>query len=1097
MPNTIALDLWSIPEFGDPAALRAAANTILAETGRVKTAADTVKSTWGGLASHYHAPESAELLATVDPGVTDATSIKDDGTSMSDALTAFAGEIDKLNARKQKLEADAAALDKEAGEAADGVLWFTNDWRADRPDLLNREHALQAELEDIKRDWQTAQDECVDSMDGLFTTVKSRQGTNVPQVDITPEQAPPPPQKPKPQGWGPFSGEFLDDPIGSLKNSASSAVNTVVDVGKGFWDGGAEMVNGLADMTGLHGVDKMKETWGGMATLGKTAFTAINPLASSEDRANAQRMMVEVGKALIDLETWKTDPARAFGKTLFSVASLAVGGFGGAALKGATAGVKAASIADKASLAAKAVNVAEKVMDVAKSSKVATAATKVVTVVDNSKAAQVVRTVANSAPVRTVRELPPVKAVESFHSSVAAKTDAAANTATRKLLGAPADTATSTASKVTSATRAADAVASASDAGETAAKRATIAPTQPQNTISAKSTITQHAAALTDDPKTAVRTTTSVDAEPNPAKQQSSEPAARYSTSSSDGRTPGSDPAGSSSTADADVQVKRTDESGAGEAPRAKQDTPTDPQASTPEAQHTSGDEGTSQPAKGANVVDDTGPVKQHVPAHQDADVTDSIGGPDVTHSPDSQHHDAAEASADPAAGSRPAGDEQAPAGRNLTGAQLDDIHLNSVETPGGRAYYLDGDNTVDFAKALDNPVPGHHVVDMHGTPDHVVVGDKVLAPDDLAELLKRDPNYTEGQKVFLMSCETGQGDAPFASKLAQTLDTQVTAPDQLAWSDLGGGKPHSSSHGLDADNPTPDGAWHDFAPDGTRTESGYQWQPDTTPDHTTGTPDVDTPDTDRAAARADHVPETQTRDGNGGGSDGADVRATGGDEPPLHKLDPETYDMVRKPVTELTDAEIAHLKEVRSRFTVDAGTPMQKVLPWDEVQRYLANQPDGQNFLPDQAFGFTARQEDVAHLHTTEQIVEGLGLDYSYTDELTGEQVRPFRPDGQTVPEVYAMRYQQDIPENLYVPRDERFDPTTNPRHTAAARDPQNPYTGNGFTSGGVPEFRTGEATQLRKGATIVKFDADGRENLVAVLEDVDGSLLWRQVTM
>lgn len=172
-------------------------------------------------------------------------------------------------------------------------------------------------------------------------------------------------------------------------------------------------------------------------------------------------------------------------------------------------------------------------------------------------------------------------------------------------------------------------------------------------------------------------------------------------------------------------------------------------------------------------------------------------------------------------------------------------------------------------------------------------------------------------------------------------------------------------------------------------------------------------------------------------------------------------------------------------------------MLPWDEVQRYLANQPDGQNFLPDQAFGFTARQEDVAHLHTTEQIVEGLGLDYSYTDELTGEQVRPFRPDGQTVPEVYAMRYQQDIPENLYVPRDERFDPTTNPRHTAAARDPQNPYTGNGFTSGGVPEFRTGEATQLRKGATIVKFDADGRENLVAVLEDVDGSLLWRQVTM
>ncbi|MEU4271029.1 hypothetical protein [Streptomyces sp. NPDC026092] len=37
------------------------------------------------------------------------------------------------------------------------------------------------------------------------------------------------------------------------------------------------------------------------------------------------------------------------------------------------------------------------------------------------------------------------------------------------------------------------------------------------------------------------------------------------------------------------------------------------------------------------------------------------------------------------------------------------------------------------------------------------------------------------------MSCETGQGDEPFAQELADNLGVPVTAPTELAWSDSQG----------------------------------------------------------------------------------------------------------------------------------------------------------------------------------------------------------------------------------------------------------------------------------------------------------------------
>ena len=52
-----------------------------------------------------------------------------------------------------------------------------------------------------------------------------------------------------------------------------------------------------------------------------------------------------------------------------------------------------------------------------------------------------------------------------------------------------------------------------------------------------------------------------------------------------------------------------------------------------------------------------------------------------------------------------------------------------------------------------------------------------------------------------------------------------------------------------------------------------------------------------------------------------------------------------------------------------------------------------------------------------------------------------------------------------------------------ADALDPNNPFTGNGYTSGGIPEFRTGGASDLDVGVRDLAGDKFGNQHLVANL--------------
>ncbi len=200
-----------------------------------------------------------------------------------------------------------------------------------------------------------------------------------------------------------------------------------------------------------------------------------------------------------------------------------------------------------------------------------------------------------------------------------------------------------------------------------------------------------------------------------------------------------------------------------------------------------------------------------------------------------------------------------------------------------------------------------------------------------------------------------------------------------------------------------------------------------------------------------------------------------------LDDLPDDLRGLVNKPIGELSPGELQRLVDARDAIRLEPGTPMQRVIPESTVDDYLRGSSDDPYFKPDQTFGFTSRAEDVAQLHTPREMHDKLGLDYEGTR---------FSPDD---PDIHVLRYDQTDPGGLDVPR--HSDLGGNGRYDGQANDPDNPFTGNGYTSGGIPEFRTDVATDLPNGSQIWRMDSSGGQELVAVLTDHMGNKMWMPV--
>jgi hypothetical protein len=208
-----------------------------------------------------------------------------------------------------------------------------------------------------------------------------------------------------------------------------------------------------------------------------------------------------------------------------------------------------------------------------------------------------------------------------------------------------------------------------------------------------------------------------------------------------------------------------------------------------------------------------------------------------------------------------------------LTDAQAHDLIYDSVfATDAGLGFYVDGDSTRDFARAVD-ATDGYVTLDLHGGRDGFYIDGHRLTPEQLAGALRdlHADGYVdlpEGTGIKLLSCDTAFGgdDSP-AAALARELGLEVIAPDQVVWTSMVGEEIVSSPMafgGYIIPKYPPDGSWHQFGPsghkvgldfdpgyhgpavDGSRPLSQFNPDPPDEPWYDTDRYDTDRYDTDR-----------------------------------------------------------------------------------------------------------------------------------------------------------------------------------------------------------------------------------------------------------
>lgn len=214
-----------------------------------------------------------------------------------------------------------------------------------------------------------------------------------------------------------------------------------------------------------------------------------------------------------------------------------------------------------------------------------------------------------------------------------------------------------------------------------------------------------------------------------------------------------------------------------------------------------------------------------------------------------------------------------------------------------------------------------------------------------------------------------------------------------------------------------------------------------------------------------------------------------------MHKLSQEPDDRGVPGSGRLTQHERELFARAQSHVTIDNDTPMQKVIPPADRDKYL----DG---TYSQVGGFVARQQDATHLNTPAALIQGNRLDYAGT---------PYHPG---MDRVHVMEFPATDPGRYSTPLGApvaadhgalNTDPSV--RHASdrmhdAARtvgldsgsyhrsNYDWPYTGAGVTAHptGVPEREMNARLDIPHGSQMVEYDQHGNRKVTHVFRDGHG---------
>lgn len=214
-----------------------------------------------------------------------------------------------------------------------------------------------------------------------------------------------------------------------------------------------------------------------------------------------------------------------------------------------------------------------------------------------------------------------------------------------------------------------------------------------------------------------------------------------------------------------------------------------------------------------------------------------------------------------------------------------------------------------------------------------------------------------------------------------------------------------------------------------------------------------------------------------------------------MRKLSEEPNDRGVPGSGRLTQHERELMARAQQSVTIDKDTPMQKVIPPGDVDKYLKGEYT-------EVGGFVARQQDAAHLNTPASLIQGNRLDYGGT---------PYRSDMDRVnviefPATDPARYQTPLgapvpAEHGALERDPSVRHASDRMHDAARTvglDPSSykradynwPYSGAGVTAdpNGVPEREMTNRMGIPHGSQMVEYDRNGYRTVSHVFDEDEG---------
>jgi hypothetical protein len=216
---------------------------------------------------------------------------------------------------------------------------------------------------------------------------------------------------------------------------------------------------------------------------------------------------------------------------------------------------------------------------------------------------------------------------------------------------------------------------------------------------------------------------------------------------------------------------------------------------------------------------------------------------------------------------------------------------------------------------------------------------------------------------------------------------------------------------------------------------------------------------------------------------DGPDFNTQIDQELNARGLDRAEHDRLRtSPTNDLTDEQIQQVVDVRNSIKISDGQVITKVLPADTATSYLENAdhlPTGKEFDPSVFSGSIARGTDTAGLATPSELRDALALD----DKGAG-----WTPIPEGAGEAYQLRLHAEDNLKAAITFGAVDDPAA-AQHVAdlagasTGRPWQDPFTGTGYTGGGIPEWDA-SATKFTGRAEIWRMTPDGGESLAGYFD-------------